>query len=525
MNKVRFSLCREDIIYRIFGLFPYYDKNENEEFILHKATENVDGCYDKISCSFKLPSNIELEINGTSLLIQGEVYSYKTLQHIYYRYKSILSTDNSFIMFMERGMGRTKVNKKEGWVLVPDYVNIVECEDLLKNLLTLKRRIDNYWNDGDKVDCDIECIEKEFEQKGGEDMITFYRELLEAREEISSEYYTYATNEDGIPYNTTIDFNINFVGNYKDLGIAESYIDLGSDREIKNWLDIKGNGYKEDATIKATSNSLLTNFRQFTDYVSSNSENENGKILSPTEGTDWLFYYKKGYIGDYDVAIDGDGNISMQKDCERNATLNSYDLNLEAYGDVLINITQDTNKHTVTFEYVMGAHLKAQLVSMEADEFNKIHYCYGDFEYDDEDKYHGVVYTETYPYNINEWVDDETFDKMINGEKIGSGNNKGVFILTGNLISSKADFDGDMDYSYIAADYETIISKEKDYIMVSPIIRADYYIGITHEPIIKNNVRFSRGNAAAFERHIKLGEVKSFDDLENYSNGGFFNAV
>ena len=49
MNKIRFSLCREDIIYRIFGLFPYYDKNENGDFVLYKATENVDGCYGKIS--------------------------------------------------------------------------------------------------------------------------------------------------------------------------------------------------------------------------------------------------------------------------------------------------------------------------------------------------------------------------------------------------------------------------------------------------------------------------------------------
>lgn len=523
MNKVRFSLCREDIIYRIFGLFPYYDKNENGDFVLYKATENVDGCYGKISCSFKLPQNVKLIVGGITLLEAGKIYSYKTLENLYYKYKDTIdSNTEGFIEFMERGMGRTKVDKEEGWVLVPDYINIAECEDLLKELLKLKKLIDNYQNDGNEADCDIACVVKEFNQKGGNKMIEKYRGLLETRKEISNDYYEYAINSvDNTPYNTTIDFNINFVSKYKDLGIAESY-PVWDNKNFELFRD----ELTEDVDLKSgVSNSLLTNFRQFTDYIPNNNNGDDTRaVITPDDGTDWLFYYKMGYVADYDIAIDSDGNIAIKEGKNRNDVCDSvnYETNLEAYGDVLIDITEDRDKRTVTFKYVIGGHLKAHLVSVEADELNKIHYCYDDFVYDTEDKYHGVVYTETYPYDINQWVDKETFGKMIEGEEL---NEKGVFILTDNLISSKADFDGDIDYSYIAADYEATISKEKDYIMKSPIVRPDYYIGITHEPIIRNNVKFSRGNAAAFERHIKLGEVKSFDDLENYSNGGFFNMV
>jgi hypothetical protein len=48
-------------------------------------------------------------------------------------------------------------------------------------------------------------------------------------------------------------------------------------------------------------------------------------------------------------------------------------------------------------------------------------------------------------------------------------------------------------------------------------------MGIHFKPYVEDNVDIDRGKNAAFERHIKLGEVKTLQDLENYQNGGFFN--
>jgi hypothetical protein len=46
---------------------------------------------------------------------------------------------------------------------------------------------------------------------------------------------------------------------------------------------------------------------------------------------------------------------------------------------------------------------------------------------------------------------------------------------------------------------------------------------ITYKPTVDNNVRIDRGNYSAFERHLKLAEVKTLNDLAEYSNGSFFN--
>ena len=77
---------------------------------------------------------------------------------------------------------------------------------------------------------------------------------------------------------------------------------------------------------------------------------------------------------------------------------------------------------------------------------------------------------------------------------------------------------------YLSSNFEVNIDKQRDFSQ-TPIIKQDFYSNTPFNPSVKNNVRFSRGNAAAFERHIKLGEIKSFDDFQNYANGGFFNVI
>ena len=55
-----------------------------------------------------------------------------------------------------------------------------------------------------------------------------------------------------------------------------------------------------------------------------------------------------------------------------------------------------------------------------------------------------------------------------------------------------------------------------------PLIRYDYYNGVSFQPSVNEDVYIERGVTQAFEKHIKFSEIKTFDDLENYANGGFF---
>lgn len=58
-------------------------------------------------------------------------------------------------------------------------------------------------------------------------------------------------------------------------------------------------------------------------------------------------------------------------------------------------------------------------------------------------------------------------------------------------------------------------------IEVCPTFTRAFNIGVVSLPTVVSDVNIDRGNSAAFEKHLKLGEVTSFEALENYSNGYF----
>ena len=48
-------------------------------------------------------------------------------------------------------------------------------------------------------------------------------------------------------------------------------------------------------------------------------------------------------------------------------------------------------------------------------------------------------------------------------------------------------------------------------------------LGINFPIREKYDVLIDRGSSAAFEKHLQLSEIKTWQDLENYRNGMFFN--
>ena len=55
----------------------------------------------------------------------------------------------------------------------------------------------------------------------------------------------------------------------------------------------------------------------------------------------------------------------------------------------------------------------------------------------------------------------------------------------------------------------------------SPYFMEDYQLGLAFVANNNANVYIDRGNATAFERHMRLSEVDTLDDLVNYGNGMF----
>lgn len=75
---------------------------------------------------------------------------------------------------------------------------------------------------------------------------------------------------------------------------------------------------------------------------------------------------------------------------------------------------------------------------------------------------------------------------------------------------------------YFRTDYEANVDIRHVDVEKTPLIRYDYYNGVSFQPSINKDVNIERGITQAFEKHIKFSEIKTFEDLENYANGGFF---
>ena len=75
---------------------------------------------------------------------------------------------------------------------------------------------------------------------------------------------------------------------------------------------------------------------------------------------------------------------------------------------------------------------------------------------------------------------------------------------------------------YLRTNFTTNIDITHVDIEESPLIRYDYYNGVSFQPSMNEDVYVERGVTQAFEKHLKFGEIKTFEDFENYANGGFF---
>lgn len=633
MNTIKLKYGLEEITARIPGLFPYIEFDENHVSTIHPASDSDCGCYGKIVCALTIPEKYTLVVDGVDIINTEDdppvsnVYSYRTLMNVYYKYRDEYP-HNSFIQFMERGIGKFKIDAEidfEYCTLVPEYEYYANCNRLYNEYVKIGLMCSKYQQMKQitgEVNCELECLVEKYAKMGGDIMRDYYGVMARETNDISAEYFDYVSND----FNLSLDLNITATEN--DLGIlntfvqffGEKYVDvLYTKREGRvvtinqdemtadetYYLDntctleaVRGVDYflpytKEGSTtggdfviyndrtyvceqptfngiwdssrfhlisenyldqtpdynayynpnigdipadnLSASTNTQLKGFRGETKYT-----DESGIVRNPEDGTDWLWYYRIGSIGFSETITDKFNNIEVQSGYVRNENTDQYEMHLNAYGDIITDITRDKDNRTLTITYVIGAHFKAKLLSIEPDDDGNKHYYYSEYEHDSDDS-HGVTYTEVFDYEIGDEIDnmsDELFEYYVTHDKLERDRNdittdpsiivdsrytKGVFSLFGHTGYGNLSVNGnETQFSYIISDYTTPIQLNKDGI-ANPLMKFDYLSGINYKPSVKSDVHVSRGNAAAWERHIRLGEIRTFEDLETYANNSFFN--
>jgi hypothetical protein len=228
---------------------------------------------------------------------------------------------------------------------------------------------------------------------------------------------------------------------------------------------------------------------------------------------DWLYYYKVGNITGKVVETDEFGNIVSDS---ADFIVNQRCYDLHAYGNVIKSITYNNEDNSLTFNYVMGAHLTAVADYSDTDVDGNVIRYYRDFAYDEESG-DGIVFTETY--------------KCKDDSVMSLGTDFEGYIL--------GDAETMLRYSYDKFPFETIPLESVDGSMYiegsataffdvyanlqhSRTVKPEWMNGLYHQPKVKANVSIDRGNGASFERHIRLGEIDTMEDFENYQNGSFY---
>ena len=498
---------------------------------------------------------------------------------------------------------------------VPKFLYLANVISLYNELVKMGKQCMFYQNNKEKFGNDKHmcCLCERYINMGGDDLRDYVGSLIEEYKEISDEYFDYADNEKSM----TLDFDIDLVSSYDDMGIMDSYITewipykqyYKGDRVFYNgeiwhyqtdntgyfYEDVAGSIWrcKEDNTgffhedalkvvfsdkyfekinnvfekidnqelvniekntfkITGQTDSKLKDLRRFVTYMNDDNIGE-----KPQKGYDWLFYYRIGNIYNISTLNDDLGNI-LKLDGQT-VTSKEDGSDLMAYGDVITNITSNKEENTITFEYIINAHLigNSNSYSSQLDEDkNTIHY-WKDFTPEENT---GVKYTETYNYAEGSDLDklikgdfklvpdyteegeekyDETqftFDDYVNGKYDDNLKSfKFEFITFNNELNySKTIANQDVNITSILTDFEVFKNDNDEFMEVHSMneenlndkgismYRHDYFNGITYAPTKKIDVYIERGSTSCFQQHIAFSEIKTINDMTEYRNGSFF---
>lgn len=571
MRTIQYRVPIEKMITRLPGLFAYLGEDDYGNIVLHKATESLNGCYGKIVENIVLPNNVNLDYDGVKLN-EREVYSFRTLITYYYMFKDNLEATNPFRLFIEKGIGKIKVDtsKFKKGVATPEYVYLSNVRQLYNQLVKMSRQCKLYQQHVSN-DVNLCCICEKYDNMGGDGFKDYIYDLISEAEEIANEYYGYAVKNSHL----TLDFDIDIMCSEKDYGLMSSYMpqwlpykryykgdkvyydgkiwictaettgrfDDDEHRVVFDKDSFEEYSYSiDDDTsqdkIKGQTDSKLCDLRRIATY-----RNEDNEAEVPESGYDWLFYYRKGNVVNVNTLTDEDGNILSYENAKDGIMKAAEDGNdLLAYGDVITDIKLDITKREITFEYMQGVRLKCD--KKEIEDGKIIWRNLERLETSDE----GIKYTEIYTYNEGSDLENfkesktdetETDESETNDEitEIGETEEKKYVFSNGMYVHNE-----DSEDIITSSKYEELPKNEQDNYTLIEYKFEDYISGkcdialknykfefvtsnntITHEKVIGNQ----EANIVSILTDFNIYRKNNYDNYMNSENirYDFYNGI
>lgn len=280
----------------------------------------------------------------------------------------------------------------------------------------------------------------------------------------------------------------------------------------------------EIMTISGKTYSCLQSLRRKKDYV------DNFEIVRrPNFPKDWLFYYRLG---------------------ANNVTVKELPNETVYYGDFLEKIDYDKDKRTITMTYWTDVKLERKEID---DDGNFEYELFENGDVKGNGMFNGIKYKETYIYEEGGELDKLiqgtglefglNFNDYINGVydnfKVWNENGNGITEEISNYAQSlKLEIDGTLNVRstlvndgfktsmrmYIESTfYKNSLKNGLDSLDYSRVIHHPYDLLLNDRTQLENEVIIDRGNTQAFEKHIRLSEIKTLEDMVNFNNGSFFN--
>ena len=446
----------------------------------------------------------------------------------YVRMKTVARTYNRILNIIREGV---KLNRKSNlsscagtgieskYVLAEEFdINQITCEGIVYGIHSInsfdkineteyETHIPSIQEDSIVlIDVEDEDSAKEIREK----LLYCYR-ILFCGEKHGGEYV--------IPY---IEMPLVLNQDIADLGHMTDYQDEWNEFPNKDGISI----YKRGDTYTYTTDSKLQFLRSKKLYTDDDGNllpglfEEEGKLWKYTyDGKKWSHSNQPASFANKEC---GDGlsngeciNANIYRTVSIDATVQAMLSGASTDGFYYFYVKYKNNKETpMKIPFTVGVVDGNGISSITYDsDFVTFEYSYND-----------IQYKETYKYNTV-----QTMEIVLDGyENITIYYNEIDYEFTQQTIYNKhygVEREGNLAdiISYNVADVWGKDGSMSEYTVNAPIFKEEYLLGISSTFKADVNVTINRGNAAAFERHFKLSECNTMEDLEVMGNGQFFN--
>ena len=244
----------------------------------------------------------------------------------------------------------------------------------------------------------------------------------------------------------------------------------------------------------------------------------------PAEGEELEPYYSVGNVGELSFLKSEAGQNYYCGDIISAMVFYSVTLDGKPDENTVYGLTLEDNSGS-TLQGIRYAFTHRQLgVVYEPNVYCNITYCVGatlhaisgGYEIEDE----GVVYDETVQFkqNVERFFVTEKNSNLVYTYDIIEPEKKlklATYDVTTNvpmaLFKAK---------TYNLLNENSGLTKHNN-TMAAPVFRREELLGMSVGENVQENIYIERGINAAFEQHLKLGEIYTLEALENYGNGAF----